>query len=103
MTNVLKERLPLFFWCGVGRIVPQSSVLFDLKANAYILICFTMASSPLLRVGLRWSLNPMLSMKKRSASKISCGVCPLSTRNRRAISPFTMSVSELALNNPKPD
>ena len=34
-----------------------------LKARAYILICLTMASRPLLRVGLRWSFSPICSMK----------------------------------------
>ena len=33
------------------------------KATAYIFICFIMASKPLLRVGERFSLSPMASMK----------------------------------------
>ncbi len=33
------------------------------KATAYIFICFIMASKPLLRVGERFSLRPMASMK----------------------------------------
>ena len=36
---------------------------FLLKAKAYILICFTIASSPLLRVGERCSFSPISSMK----------------------------------------
>ena len=37
--------------------------IFALNAKAYIRICFTIANSPLLRVGERWSFKPMASMK----------------------------------------
>lgn len=36
---------------------------FALKARAYIRICFTIDSKPLLRVGERCSFNPILSIK----------------------------------------
>ena len=40
---------------------PQLS--FALNASAYMRICFTMASRPLLRVGERCSCRPMRGMK----------------------------------------
>lgn len=57
-----------------------------------------MASSPLLRVGLRCSLSPMRSMKYSSVSRISFGECPLRTFNSSAIMPFTISASLSAVN-----
>ena len=36
---------------------------FALKAKAYIRICFTIASNPLLRVGDKCSFKPIFSMK----------------------------------------
>ena len=36
---------------------------FALNANAYIRICFTIDSKPLLRVGDKCSFNPILSIK----------------------------------------
>lgn len=41
----------------------RAYAFFALKANAYIRICFTMASKPLLRVGDRCSRRPMASIK----------------------------------------
>ena len=61
-----------------------------------------MASRPFERVGERWSLRPMRSMKYRSAEAISSGVCPLSTRIRRAMMPFTMSASLSAVKHSRP-
>lgn len=59
-----------YIYAGAGAIAlpsrpPQKAMAqaLALKASAYIRICFTMETSPLLRVGERCSFSPMRSMK----------------------------------------
>ena len=76
----------------------NAQAFLALKASAYIRICFTIARSPLLLVGERCSFSPIFSMKYKSDSSISSGVCPDTTFMRRAIIPFTIRASLSAWN-----
>lgn len=50
--------------CGEGlKPAKQSQACLALNASAYIRICFTIASRPLLRVGDKCSFKPIRSMK----------------------------------------
>ena len=53
----------LLFFCPKQQQSAQLLALFALNASAYIRICFTIESNPLLRVGERCSFNPILSIK----------------------------------------
>lgn len=62
---LLTQKTPEYIYPGIFVILLEFNVyaVLALKAMAYILICFTMASRPLLRVGDRCSPRPMSSMK----------------------------------------
>ena len=49
--------------CVLRVLCGEFYLSFALNANAYIRICFTIDSKPLLRVGDRCSFNPILSIK----------------------------------------
>lgn len=53
--------MPFYFETVYSSSICQLS--FALNASAYMRICFTMASRPLLRVGERCSCRPMRGMK----------------------------------------
>ena len=55
---MVKKLCVLHVLCG------EFYLSFALNANAYIRICFTIDSKPLLRVGDRCSFNPILSINK---------------------------------------
>lgn len=59
-----KTCIPKESECTFGHCVLMLGQLsLALKASAYMRICFTMASKPLLRVGERCSCRPMRGMK----------------------------------------
>ena len=88
---------PLFPVASRREKVRLPQAFFALKASAYIRICFTIASRPLLRVGDKCSFRPIFSIKYKSLFNISSGVCPDTTLISKVTIPFTIKASLSAL------